>query len=84
MTTDPDGKPYRHNDEQSEAHKEAFMRRNTIRTPGFWRRVMCRLSLCGGYVDHEKDAAGVWQCGLRCATCGKLKYPVKSRFQDSA
>jgi len=45
---------------------------------------MCRLSLCGGHVDHEKDAAGVWQCGLRCATCGKLKYPVKSRFQDSA
>jgi hypothetical protein len=48
-----------------------------------WRRLMCKFSLCGGHVDHTKDSDGVWWVGLRCATCGNLLCPVKSRFQDT-
>lgn len=51
---------------------------------GFWRRLMCRFSLCGGHVDHERDAKGVWWVGLRCATCKKLLCPIHSQFQDKA
>lgn len=46
------------------------------------RWIMCKLSLCGGFVDHETDAHGVNWVGLRCATCAKLHCPVKSHFQD--
>lgn len=42
MTNDPDGKPYAHNAEQAEAHKEAFMRRNTIRPLGYRRVALWR------------------------------------------
>jgi len=46
------------------------------------RRVMCRLSLCAGHVDHETDANGVQWIGLRCATCGQLNAPIKSAYQS--
>ncbi len=46
------------------------------------RRIMCKLHLCGGYVEHEKDANGIWWIGLRCATCRKFLDPIKSNFQD--
>lgn len=49
---------------------------------GFWRRVMCRLHLCAGVVEHERDKEGVWWVGLHCATCDKLLCPIKSQFQD--
>ncbi len=48
----------------------------------FWR-IMCRLHLCGGYVEHEKDEHGVWWCGLRCATCQKFLDPIESQHQDA-
>jgi len=47
-----------------------------------FRKLMCRLLLCGGHVDHEKDAQGIWWVGLRCATCRKLRYPIKSKHED--
>lgn len=78
MNTDPDGQPYRHNAEQHEAHKAALTRPKL----GFWRRLMCRVGLCGGYVDHARDAAGTWWLGLRCATCGTLNCPQKSAHQN--
>lgn len=49
---------------------------------GFWSRLMCRLGMCGGHVDHAKDGDGIWWVGLRCATCGTLKCPLKSKHQD--
>jgi hypothetical protein len=50
--------------------------------PSFWHRLMHKLGLTSGFVDHEKDADGIWWIGLRCAGCGKLMHPIKSNFQD--
>lgn len=50
----------------------------------FFRRICCRLLLCGGHVDHEQDADGGRWVGLRCATCKKLLSPIRSQFQDTA
>jgi len=47
-----------------------------------FRKLMCKLSLCGGHIEHEKDKDGVWWIGLRCATCKKLRCPLKSHYQD--
>ncbi len=49
----------------------------------WWHRLMHKLCLTSGYVDHEKDADGVWWIGLRCGVCGKLMHPFKSKFQDN-
>lgn len=47
----------------------------------FIRKLMCRIGLCAGYVDHQK-INGVWMIGLRCIHCGKLHAPIQSRYQD--
>lgn len=36
----------------------------------------------GGYIDHEKDANGIWWIGFRCAGCGELQHKQKSHHQD--
>lgn len=50
---------------------------------GLLHRIQCRLGLCGGYMEHERDKDGVWWIGLRCTSTGKLHNPVKSKHQDS-
>jgi hypothetical protein len=50
--------------------------------PSFFRRLQCRLGLCGGHMEHERDANGVWWIGLRCTATGTLHGPIKSRHQD--
>lgn len=47
-----------------------------------WHRFMHWLGLTAGYVDHERDANGIWWIGLRCPKCGKLMSPVRSHYQD--
>lgn len=45
-------------------------------------RLMHRLGLNGGYVDHEKDEQGIWWIGQRCGTCGEFERKDLSRHQD--
>ena len=47
------------------------------------RKIMCRIGLCFGRIQHERDANGIWWLGLRCRHCGKLKDPIKSMYQES-
>ena len=49
---------------------------------GWWHCLMHRLGLTAGYVDHERDSAGIWWIGLRCPKCGKLTDPMLSNYQD--
>jgi hypothetical protein len=49
---------------------------------GLVRRIQCKLGLCGGHIEHERDKNGVWWLGLRCTATGKLHDPVKSKYQD--
>lgn len=49
---------------------------------GMLRRLQCRLGLCGGHIQHERDANGVWWVGLKCTATGKLHNPIKSAYQD--
>lgn len=50
----------------------------------WWHNLMHRIGWTAGYVDHERDANGVWWLGLRCPTCGRLMDPIKSHYQDKA
>lgn len=53
------------------------------RKPSLFRRLLCRIGLCAGWPDHEKDADGIWWFGLRCVHCGKLKCKKESMYQDT-
>lgn len=48
-----------------------------------FQRLKCRLGLCAGHVEHQKDASGVWWVGLRC-TAGKFHDPIRSKTQDAS
>lgn len=54
-----------------------------LSAPSFWSRLQCRLSLCGGHMEHVRDANGKWWIGLRCTATGTLHSPILSRYQDA-
>lgn len=64
------------NDQQSSIFSTPYKKHLSI-----WRRMICKFGMCGGFMDHAKDSAGVWWIGLRCATCGQLQCPLKSKNQ---
>lgn len=49
---------------------------------GLLRRLQCKAGLCGGHVEHERDADGKWWIGLRCTATGTLHGRTLSRYQD--
>lgn len=50
--------------------------------PNFLHRILCRLDLCSGNVEHERDLYGTWWVGIRCPTCHRLLRPIKSKYQE--
>lgn len=49
---------------------------------GLLRRLQCKLGLCGGHMEHERDENGTWWIGLRCTATGTLHGRIKSAHQD--
>lgn len=50
--------------------------------PSWFDRLLCKLGLCSGHIEHYKDNNGIWWIAMKCVQIGTLHSPMKSNFQD--